>query len=251
MEWSAVEAQTAKAIEELQAAQTTRLLIDLSPMQMIHSGLVAALVRIWKSVESPDKAVVVVSPNSIVTEVLKSAGLQKLFPVVDTPEDAADSLGVSKEALIVQRERRVVAMGALPSAILAVVAAIPLFTDFKPNIQLNLEKAAGLLGVFAAAMGVLSIARDEGKRRLFGVVAFLMSASLLVALYVRNNPVSFRSPWAPPERNFSSGDDEDETEESDSEEQDENDAEGDGEESTESSESEETGSDESESSEED
>ena len=210
MEWSSVESSTAAAIQELQAAHTTKLLIDLSQMEMIHSGLVAALVRIWKSVESPEKAVVVVSPSAIVTEVLKSAGLQKLFPVVQTREEAADVLGVSKGALIEQRERRIVAWGALPSAILAFIAAVPLFTDFQPNVQVNLERAAALLGLFAAILGLLSLARDSGKRRWLGLVAFLMSVSLLGALYARSNPIKFTNPWAPPERNLDRGDDQEE-----------------------------------------
>ena len=205
MEWNSVESNTAAAITELQAAHTTKLLIDLSQMEMIHSGLVAALVRIWKSVESPEKAVVVVSPSAIVTEVLKSAGLQKLFPVVETREEAADVLGVSKGALIEQRERRIVAWGALPAAIMAFIAAVPLFTDFRPNVQVNLERAAALLGLFAAVMGLLSLARDRGKRRWLGLVAFLMSASLLGALYARSNPINFTNPWAPPERNLDRG----------------------------------------------
>jgi anti-anti-sigma factor len=188
MEWGDVEKNTAEVINSLEASHTTKLLIDLSPMEMIHSGLVAALVRIWKCVKGPGSGVVVVSPNTVVAEVLKAAGLQKLFQVVETCEEAAYILGVSKVALVEQRERRVIAWVALPSAILAIAAVAFLYMGLSPFANLNFEVAAALLATFASVTGVLSVVRDAGGRRVIGLLAVVAGIVVLTMLWIRRNP---------------------------------------------------------------
>lgn len=112
MSWGDVESEAAGVSEKLRDATTGNLLIDLSPMELIQSGLVASMVRMWKATEDhPKRQVVVAAPNEIVTEVLRSAGLFKVFNVVDTFEDATGKFRASRLGQPDTAEKRVPAWG--------------------------------------------------------------------------------------------------------------------------------------------
>ena len=96
----------------------------LSDLDYINSGLVASLVRIWKATRAKNGQFSVVSPNSMVVDVLKSAGIWKMWRVVASAEDAVHELGVSTAAQIEQRERRVLTSVAVPRAAVAVLATV-------------------------------------------------------------------------------------------------------------------------------
>jgi len=112
MSWGDVESEAASVSEKLRDATTGNLLIDLSPMELIQSGLVASMVRMWKATEDhPKRPVVVAAPNEIVNEVLRSAGLFKVFNVVDSLEEATSKFGASKLGQSVSGQKSVPAWG--------------------------------------------------------------------------------------------------------------------------------------------
>ncbi len=112
MSWGDVESEAAGVSEKLRDATTGNLLIDLSPMELIQSGLVASMVRMWKATEDhPKRQVVVAAPNEIVNEVLRSAGLFKVFNVVESFEDATSKFGASKLGQPAAAEKSVPAWG--------------------------------------------------------------------------------------------------------------------------------------------
>ena len=97
MSWDEVEHEAADIAQKIADAKTGNLIIDLSPMDLIQSGLVASMVRMWKATEGHAKRrVVVAAPNEIVKEVLRSAGLFKVFNVVDSLKDASTEIGAVK-----------------------------------------------------------------------------------------------------------------------------------------------------------
>lgn len=97
MSWGDVEAEAAAVAQKLRDASTGNLLVDLSPMDLIQSGLVASMVRMWKATEDhPKRKVVVAAPSEIVNEVLRSAGLFKVFNVVDSFDEAVGNFGASR-----------------------------------------------------------------------------------------------------------------------------------------------------------
>ncbi|MEZ6058919.1 MAG: STAS domain-containing protein [Planctomycetaceae bacterium] len=196
MSWGEVEKTTGDVVNRLKEIKASRLLIDLSRMEMIHSGLVAALVRIWKAIDARDSKVVVVSANEVVTEVIRSAGLLKLFSVFSTREDAAYELGVSPVAQMEQREHRVVAWAALPSALLAVTALGPLFLHSDVTVQWNAELIGAMLAGFACVTGILSLVTDRAWRRWLGLLAMIIGIGVLTTLWFRRFPLNPVAPEA-------------------------------------------------------
>lgn len=188
MSWGDVEKEAAEVVEKLKAANTSRIIVDLSPMDLIQSGLVASLVRMWKATEGqPNRKTVVATPNEVVREVIRSAGLFKVFTVVNTREEGAYEIGVSKGAQLEQREKRVVAWVALPAAILAVVVLYPVFTSEDASVRDHAELGGVLLAAFACMTSLFSMAKDEGWRRGLGVVAMLIGLGVLGAMWMQHN----------------------------------------------------------------
>ena len=114
MDWQAVEQATSELISRIDASPKAGVMVDLSRMDYINSGLVASLVRIWKAAQQKKGQFSLVSPNEFVTEVLQSSGLWNLWTVVDSREEAVYELGASTAAKTEMRERRVLVMVSLP-----------------------------------------------------------------------------------------------------------------------------------------
>ena len=140
MQWADVEAATTDVIEKIEKSKHNSVLVDISEMEMINSGLVALLVRIWKTTQESHGQFSLVSPNEMVTGVLKSAGLWKLWSVVDDRDEGVYDLGVSKGAQVEQRERRILVMVAVPCAIMAVMALIPMLMNRVDVVGVNFQQ---------------------------------------------------------------------------------------------------------------
>lgn len=185
MSWGDVENEAAEIVQKIKAANMSRMIVDLSPMDLIQSGLVASLVRMWKATEgSDDRKVVVATPNEVVRDVIRSAGLFKVFTVVNSREEGAYEIGVSKGAQLEQREKRVVAWVALPAAILSAVALYAVFNMQDISARNHAELAAALLAAFACISSLFSIAKDEGWRRGCGALALIIGLGVIGWLYM-------------------------------------------------------------------
>ncbi|MCH2210673.1 MAG: hypothetical protein MK110_05190 [Fuerstiella sp.] len=97
MSWGDVESGAAEISEKLRAADTGNVIVDLTPMELIQSDLVASMLRMWKSTDHHSKRqLVVAAPSDVVKEVLRSAGLFKVFSVVHSLDDASTEIGAAK-----------------------------------------------------------------------------------------------------------------------------------------------------------
>jgi anti-anti-sigma regulatory factor len=187
MSWGDVENEASEIVTKIKAANTSRLIVDLSPMDLIQSGLVASLVRMWKATESHvDRKVVVETPNEVVRDVIRTAGLFKVFTVVNTREEAAYEIGVSKGARLEQREKRVLAWIALPAAILAIVALFPVFYMTNTAVKGNAELAGFLLAASACIASLFSMTKDDGWRRGLGAIAMVLALTVFGSLYMNH-----------------------------------------------------------------
>jgi len=191
--WERLEEATRAAVEVIKSARRSHVLVDLSHLQTIRSGTVASLVRIWKSLDRKSRRFVVVSPNDRVRQELESAGLQKLWTIVATREEAAYELGVSRRAELEERELRILALGAFPCSLLAVLATVMMFRDSKEAIQVNAQLAALLLGAVSLTIGIVSVLKDSGFRRMLAALAIAISLFVLSTLFFGENPISFHS----------------------------------------------------------
>jgi anti-anti-sigma regulatory factor len=198
MPWEQLEEATRSTIATIKSTRRSHLLVDLSHLQTIGSGTAASLLRIWKSLDKKSRRFVVVSPDDRVRKELGSAGLQKLWTIVANREEAAYELGVSRRAELEERELRILALGAFPCSCLAVLAMVMMFRDSQEAIQVNAQLAALLLGAVSLTVGIVSVLKDTGFRRMLSALAIVVSLCVLSTLFFEENPISFRSSAEPP-----------------------------------------------------
>jgi anti-anti-sigma factor len=123
LSWADLEAAVSAAIANFEQAVAPNLLLDLSRLTYINSGVVAGLVRLWKATQKRQGQFSVVSPHEDVTSVLKTSGLSRVWTITDTREEAAYALGVSESAIVEKRERTLLVSVSVPFAIVAAVAS--------------------------------------------------------------------------------------------------------------------------------
>ena len=70
-----------------------QVVVDLSPLDHMGSGLVALVVRVWKVVNEAGGRMVVVNSSDLVLEVLSLAGLTSRWTIVESKEAAFKTLG--------------------------------------------------------------------------------------------------------------------------------------------------------------
>lgn len=189
MSWGDVEKEAAEVVEQIKSTETARLILDLTSMKLIQSGLVASLVRMWKATDGwPDRKVVVAADNEVVKEVIRSAGLLNLMKVVDSFDEATSEIKVSTEAQVEIREKRVVAWAALPVALFSAAALYPVLQMDHELIQTGAKTTATLAACFACIASVFSMVKDDGYRRAFGILSMLIGLTVLGVLYAHRTP---------------------------------------------------------------
>lgn len=191
LSWADVESATTEVIKKLKASKNDSVMVDLGPMTIINSGLVASLVRIWKTMQERKGQFSLASPNEMVTDVLKAAGLWKLWTVVEDREEAVYELGAGEVAEVEKRERRLLMVTAVPCAIIAVIALVLKYSSEAPKFGANAHLAALLLAAAALTTGILSLIKDKGYRRILSLLAVLTSIGVLSSLWFDENPVAF------------------------------------------------------------
>ncbi|RLS75810.1 MAG: anti-sigma factor antagonist [Planctomycetota bacterium] len=194
LSWADLEAAVSAAISSFELATAPNLLLYLSRLTYINSGVVAGLVRLWKATQKRQGQFSVVSPHEDVTSVLKTSGLARVWTITDTREEAAYALGVSESALVEKRERTLLVSVSVPFSIVAALALIPMFLKRETVLGVNSQLAALLLGSAALTTGLIALIKEDGIRRKLSAGAVLMSIMVLSTLVFRGNPISiFRS----------------------------------------------------------
>ena len=189
--WDEVEAATSDVIRRLRESEHLTVMVDLSQMPMINSGLIASLVRIWKATKERNGQFSLVSPNQSVTDVLKTAGLWKLWSVVNDREEAVYELGVSKAAIVERRERRFLMLVAAPCAVIAVLALVAMFLKRSEVMGVNAQLTALLFAAAAVATGIISVVKDSGWHRVISAIALVAGIAVLSSLGFEGSPVAF------------------------------------------------------------
>lgn len=190
MNWSDVETATSQVIEKLNSSRNTSMMVDLGSMDYINSGLIASLVRIWKTVNERKGQFSLVSPNESVTEVLRTAGLWKLWSVVESREEAVYDLGASRAAIAENRDRRLLTLVSVSCAVIAVIALALMFWGRETGTGVNSQLAALLLAAAALTTGLIAIFKDSGARRLLAAISVVVAIVVLSSLWFKDNPIS-------------------------------------------------------------
>jgi anti-anti-sigma factor len=97
-QWADIERVGTEIVDRISAAPSPKVLVDLTPLSYMGSAMVALIVRLYKTVNSRGGKMVVVNQHELVQEVLKLAGLTKLWTILPNRQEAFSSLGVRATA---------------------------------------------------------------------------------------------------------------------------------------------------------
>jgi anti-anti-sigma factor len=182
-QWSDIERVGTEIVERISAAPSPKVLVDLTLLSYMGSAMVALIVRLYKTVNSRGGKMVVVNQHELVHEVLKLAGLTKLWTIVPTRAEAYSSLGIKASAA--PREASGMAtggMGLVAAGVIGTVGALAaLALQFTSNpilpqkIALLIEVAFAFVGLGAGTF----LLNQAGSRRNLGI-AFLAICALAV-----------------------------------------------------------------------
>jgi anti-anti-sigma factor len=178
--WGDIDRVGNELIASVNGQSTPAWLIDLSRLEYMGSALVALVVRVWKAVQNGGGKVVVVCGGGMPQEVLRLAGLDKVWTITNTYEDGLRKLGVSGPGGVSSPMRGDIDAGAGGFPLLAVLSlicavasgiALAMVLSGKP-INRDLV-VAGLLGggVAAAVLGCVAVIKELGWGRWVGAAA--------------------------------------------------------------------------------
>jgi anti-anti-sigma factor len=75
-------------MDEIRENLQPRILLDLTELNYIGSAGLAAFVRLKQAVEPRQRKVMLAGLNPMVLDLLETAGLTRIFPVYETPQEA-------------------------------------------------------------------------------------------------------------------------------------------------------------------
>jgi anti-anti-sigma factor len=173
-QWADIEKVGTEIVERLSAVQSPRLIVDLTLLSYMGSAMVALIVRLYKAVNGRNGQMVVVNQHELVFEVLKLAGLTKLWTIVNNRDEAYASLGVRRRAAAVKGAPGSGGSGLLIAGVLGTIGAIVgLALQFAPHPPVP-HKVALLIDVGFAALGMIvgtmMLVNQTGARRNVGIV---------------------------------------------------------------------------------
>lgn len=182
-QWADIEKVGSEIVEHLGNASSPRFLVDLTPLSYMGSAMVALIVRLYKAVNSRNGQMVVVNQHELVFEVLKLAGLTKLWTIVDSREKGFAALGVKPGAMAVggapANDNLVLGAGVI--GVIGSIIGLALQFASQPvvprKVALVIEFAFAFLGFVS---GTMMLVNQAGTRRNVGIA--LLGICLLVVL---------------------------------------------------------------------
>jgi anti-anti-sigma factor len=176
--WNVVEECGDKAISKLQECRASALLVDLTSLEFLGSAQVALLARIWKALSAQQGTMAVQVASPVVREVLKTAGLHRLWKLVESQEQGLQKLGVNATGMHVVPTRWTIAPG------LTAIACLLLSTiAWKGPADWRFWSGWGaiLLGSLAVFLSRRAIIKAEQGQRALGVLSLLVGLGAVAA----------------------------------------------------------------------
>jgi len=182
-QWADIEKVGNDLLSRLNSVQSPAFLVDLTSLNYMGSAMVALIVRLWKSAKERNGNMVVVNRHELVFEVLKLAGLTKLWTIVDSREKAMAELGVSGGGVFstAQGGPGLLILGGI--AVVGAIAGLALQLSGSDagaggKIAQAIEFGFAALGLVAGTM--LMVREETSMRRNVGV--FVLVACVVVVL---------------------------------------------------------------------
>jgi anti-anti-sigma factor len=210
-QWADIEKVGSEIVDKLGGTQSPRFVIDLSPLSYMGSAMVALIVRLYKTANTRNGQMVVVNQHELVHEVLKLAGLTKLWTIVDSRDKGLAALGVKPGALSKDGAPMAASGNAvLVAGIIGVIGAV-LFLGLQLKGQPLLPyKWAQLIEFGFAALGIISgtmvLANQTGTRRNVGIVLLALCVLAVLGGIVAAPEHATSAPKSPPAKAASTSD---------------------------------------------
>ncbi len=99
VQWGDIDSIGTEVLNAMATQKNPQVIIDLSQLSYMGSAMVALIVRVWKAAQAKGGKISVVCPNEAVREVLKLASLDRVWPIVNTTEEARQALGLKGSAM--------------------------------------------------------------------------------------------------------------------------------------------------------
>jgi anti-anti-sigma factor len=182
-QWADIERVGTEIVDRISAAPSPKVLVDLTELSYMGSAMVALIVRLYKTVNSRGGKMVVVNQHELVFEVLKLAGLTKLWTIVGTRAEAFASMGVKASPVSTGTSGLPTGgMGLVAAGVVGTVGTlVGLALQFSSNPMVP-QKIALLIEVAFAFLGLgagMFLLNQAGSRRNLGI-AFLAICVLAV-----------------------------------------------------------------------
>jgi anti-anti-sigma factor len=168
-----------QVVSELANQKAPQCLVDLTALDYMGSSMVASIVRIWKAIEANQGRMVVAVSSIGVREVLRVTGLNRVWTIQPSYDNALHELGFSTQAKIVKRELRLLAfVGPATFLVGGIAAALSRIPKLSELSQPPDWIAYSLITLSVTTSGI-SIFRERSWRRWLSVFVFLVAAALL------------------------------------------------------------------------
>lgn len=180
--WGDIEQVGNELKERIAALDRPVFMLDLSRMEFMGSSIVALIVRLWKTVQENQGGMVVVNSSNMTKEVLEIAGLNRIWTIVATREEAASLLSQPPF-------QKASGLSAFFLAILGWVAAagaVGLLLMRQRQIEImdgldgeRTQILAYCCAGVAAIVGLVAAFRDTRIWRVLGILLILVAGSLV------------------------------------------------------------------------
>lgn len=189
-QWADFEKVGTHLTEHVAARKSPKFVVDLSPLNYMGSAMVALIVRLWKTANEKDGKMAVVNNDPMVFEVLKLAGLHKVWTIVDTREEAVKTLGKRLKPMHAEGSSSAVSTGddsmttpliavaGMAVAIVGVGLALSGSSILPTKTAFLIGLAGAIVGLIAGSMGA---AKAVGGAKSLSILAVAVSALLLLA----------------------------------------------------------------------
>jgi anti-anti-sigma factor len=168
--WGDIDRVGTELIASVNSKRAAAWLIDLSGLEYMGSALVALVVRIWKAVQAVGGRVVVVCGDGMPQEVLKLAGLDKVWTITATYEDGLKQLGIEPSSTAQRAGFPALTVLALLCAGGAGAALAVLMKGLHVNHDLTVAGLFGGAGLSIALAAMAAVKERSWRRAFAGLV---------------------------------------------------------------------------------
>lgn len=176
--WSDIDLVGQEILKSIEQISRPQLMLDLSELDYMGSSMVALLLRIWKQVNAQEGQMVFVNREEGIYEILKLAGLTKIWTICESREEASKHL-VSPLQQTGKNLTPLLAIGTLIATIVGLGSYLMLHFETTTVDTVTLGKLQIAGSIVAMILSLWLIKSTAGKSRAASFLLFLLASAVL------------------------------------------------------------------------